>query len=196
MNRIRLLPALAVIVAVLAGCGSSGKSTTTTTTSASNAASSSPASSGGGSAGPYGGGGGAYGGAAASTTSTTGSSATGTVQITAKQSRLGAILATGPNHLTVYMFEADKAGTSACSGACATAWPPVTGKAQAGTGVSASQLGQITRSDGTKQVTYNGHPLYLFVEDKTPADTNGQGVNAFGAEWFVLSPSGHTVGAS
>lgn len=195
MNRISLIPALAVIVAVLAGCGSSNNGGTTTT-NASNAASTSSGSSGGGSAGPYGGGGGGYGSAAARTTSTTSSSASGTVQITAKQSRLGAILATGPNHLTVYMFEADKGGTSACSGACATAWPPVTGQAQAGTGVSSSQLGQITRSDGTKQVTYNGHPLYLFVEDRTPADTNGQGVNAFGAKWFVLSPSGNTVGAS
>ena len=191
MKRIGLLPALAVIVAALAGCGSSNSGTTTT--GASNAASTSTASSGGGGAGPYGGGGGAYGSAAASTTS---SSASGTVQITAKQSKLGTILATGPNHLTVYMFEADKGGTSACSGACATAWPPVIGHAQAGTGVSASQLGHITRSDGTTQVTYNGHPLYLFVEDKTPADTNGQGVNAFGAKWFVLSPSGNTVGAS
>ncbi|HTY95707.1 MAG TPA: hypothetical protein VMB91_01615 [Solirubrobacteraceae bacterium] len=191
MKRISLLPALAVIVAVLAGCGSSGNSTT----NASNAASTSPASGGAG-AGPYGGGGGAYGSAAASPTSAAGSSAPATVQITAKQSSLGTILATGPNHLTVYMFEADKGGSSACSGACAAAWPPVTGQPQAGTGVSASELGQITRSDGTKQVTYNGHPLYLFVEDRSPADTNGQGVNAFGAKWFVLSPSGNTVGSS
>jgi len=191
VKRISLLPALAVIVAVLAGCGSSGNSTT----NASNAASTSPASGGAG-AGPYGGGGGAYGSAAASPTSAAGSSAPATVQITAKQSSLGTILATGPNHLTVYMFEADKGGSSACSGACAAAWPPVTGQPQAGTGVSASELGQITRSDGTKQVTYNGHPLYLFVEDRSPADTNGQGVNAFGAKWFVLSPSGNTVGSS
>jgi len=194
VKRISLLPALAVIVAVLAGCGSSSSSGTTTT-NASNAARTSSASSGGGGAGPYGGGG-AYGKAAASTTSTTSSSASGTVQIIAKQSKLGTILATGPNHLTLYMFEADKGGASACNGACASAWPPVTGQPQAGTGVTASQLGQITRSDGTKQVTYNGHPLYLFVEDKTPADTNGQGVNAFGAKWFVLSPSGNTVGSS
>jgi predicted lipoprotein with Yx(FWY)xxD motif len=184
VKRISLLAALPVVLALLAGCGSSN--TNTSTTSASNAASTSTSSSGGGGAGPYGS-------APASTTSTSSSAAPATVVISAKQSKLGTILATGSNRLTVYLFEADRNGSSACNGACASAWPPVTGQPQAGSGVSASQLGQITRSDGTKQVTYNGHPLYLFVEDKTPADTNGQGIKAFGAAWYVLSPSGSKV---
>jgi hypothetical protein len=56
--------------------------------------------------------------------------------------------------------------------------------------LSASKLGTITRSDGAKQVTYNGHPLYLFSKDTKAGDTNGQGVTAFGAAWFALNSSG------
>jgi predicted lipoprotein with Yx(FWY)xxD motif len=95
----------------------------------------------------------------------------------------------------VYLFEADKGGQSACSGACAGAWPPVTtgGQPQASGAASASQLGTITRSDGTKQVTYNGHPLYFFVKDKDDGDAYGQGAKAFGADWYVLAPSGDKI---
>jgi len=92
---------------------------------------------------------------------------------------------------TLYLFEADSRTKSACSGACATAWPPllVTGKPIAGTGLIASKLGTITRSDGTQQVTYNGHPLYTFIKDTKPGQTTGQGVTAFGAAWFALTGS-------
>jgi predicted lipoprotein with Yx(FWY)xxD motif len=98
---------------------------------------------------------------------------------------------------TMYLFKADSGSQSACSGACATAWPPLlaTGNPTAGTGLTASKLATITRSDGNRQVTYDGHPLYLFVKDTKPGQTNGQGVTAFGAAWFALTPSGTQASA-
>ena len=63
-------------------------------------------------------------------------------------------------------------------------------------GLTTSKLATITRSDGTRQVTYNGHPLYLFVKDHKPGDVKGQGVSAFGAAWFALSPSGSQISAT
>jgi predicted lipoprotein with Yx(FWY)xxD motif len=98
---------------------------------------------------------------------------------------------------TLYLFKADSGTQSACSGACATAWPPLvaTGNPTAGAGLTASQLGTITRSGGTPQVTYHGHPLYLFVKDTKPGQTHGQGVTAFGAAWFALTPSGAQASA-
>jgi hypothetical protein len=82
-----------------------------------------------------------------------------------------------------------------CTGSCATAWAPlrVTGQPCAGSGTNAALLGTIPRSDGGSQVTYNGHPVYLFVKDLKPGDTNGEGVSAFGGSWFVLSPTGNQV---
>ena len=96
---------------------------------------------------------------------------------------------------TLYLFEKDSGGRSACSGACADAWPPlrVNGSPAAGTGVSASMIATIARSDGAAQVTYNGHPLYLYVGDRKAGDTSGQGVDAFGAEWYALTPAGDQI---
>jgi predicted lipoprotein with Yx(FWY)xxD motif len=110
---------------------------------------------------------------------------------------LGSILVNSTGR-TVYLFKADVGATSACAGACATAWPPLLAmdKPTAGTGLTASKLGTITRSDGSRQVTYNGHPLYLFIKDKKPGQTNGQGVTAFGAAWFALTPSGNQASAA
>jgi predicted lipoprotein with Yx(FWY)xxD motif len=109
---------------------------------------------------------------------------------------LGSILVNSTGR-TLYLFKADVGATSACSGACATAWPPLlaAGKPTAGTGLTASKLGTITRSGGNRQVTYNGHPLYLFIKDHKPGDVNGQGVTAFGAAWFALTPSGNQASA-
>ena len=94
---------------------------------------------------------------------------------------------------TLYLFRADDGSKSACSGPCATAWPPlvVHGKPSVGTGLSASLVATSKRSDGTRQVTYNGHPLYLYIQDQKPGDVNGQGLVAFGAAWYALSPSGN-----
>jgi predicted lipoprotein with Yx(FWY)xxD motif len=99
---------------------------------------------------------------------------------------------------TLYLFQADSGTKSACTGACATAWPPLraSGKPIAGTGITASKLGTATRSDGKPQVTYNGHPLYRFANDQSPGNANGQGVNAFGGLWYVLSPAGTAVTTS
>jgi len=84
-----------------------------------------------------------------------------------------------------------------CVGACAAVWPPLlaTGRPTGGAGLSASELGTITRSGGSHQVTYSGHPLYLFVKDRRAGQTAGQGVIAFGAAWFALAPSGSQVSA-
>src|SRR5882757_8422180 len=94
---------------------------------------------------------------------------------------LGKILVDSKGH-TLYLFQPDTARMSKCSGACALSWPPLhaAGKPSAGAGLNASQLTTIARSDGTQQVTYNGHPLYTFVKDQRPGQATGQGLSAFG----------------
>ena len=114
--------------------------------------------------------------------------------LTARHTALGTILTTGRG-FTVYAFEADKGARSACFGACATAWPPVTTSTHitvAG-GAARSLVGQTTRPGGQRQLTYAGHPLYTFAGDTSPGATNGQGSDAFGARWDVLLPAGKEV---
>ena len=98
---------------------------------------------------------------------------------------------------TLYLFQKDSGTKSACSGECAKNWPPldVSGTPTEGTGADASMVGTTKRSDGTSQITYNGHPLYLFEGDHKPGDTKGEGVNAFGGSWFALSPAGTQISA-
>jgi predicted lipoprotein with Yx(FWY)xxD motif len=98
---------------------------------------------------------------------------------------------------TLYLFKKDTGPRSRCSGSCAVAWPPLlaTGRRVAGTGVKGSKLGTTRRSDGKKQVVYNRHPLYRFAGDKKPGNTNGQGLSAFGARWFALTPAGNQASA-
>ena len=119
-----------------------------------------------------------------------------TVAVTTKKNaKLGTILA-GADVRTLYMFEADTNGSrSACSGACATAWPPLTtdGKPTAGGAASASLLSTFKRGDGTTQVAYAGHPLYYYAPDKDAGDVYGQGIKGFGARWYVVAPSGDKV---
>jgi predicted lipoprotein with Yx(FWY)xxD motif len=95
----------------------------------------------------------------------------------------------------LYLWEADKNGTSTCTGACAAAWPPVTtsGAPLAGSGVDKALLGTVKRADGTEQVTYNGHPLYYFVGDTAAGMAKGQGSKAFGAGWYVLNAKGSKI---
>jgi predicted lipoprotein with Yx(FWY)xxD motif len=131
--------------------------------------------------------------APASSAAAAGSSTTGTV-ITTQAGSAGAFLTTASGR-TVYLWAKDGMNMSACSGACAAAWPPVpaTGKLTATGGAKASDLGTITRSDGTKQVTYDGHPLYYFVGDSAAGQTNGQGSDNFGAKWWLVAPSGAQI---
>jgi predicted lipoprotein with Yx(FWY)xxD motif len=98
--------------------------------------------------------------------------------------------------LTMYDFHKDKGTTSACYGACAEAWPPLLteGKPTAAGGAEASLIGVTKRKDGTEQVTYAGHPLYGFVEDQKPGETNGNDVSGFGAQWYALEPGGKEPG--
>ena len=99
---------------------------------------------------------------------------------------------------TLYLFKKDTGTTSNCTGACAASWPPLaaSGTPKIGGGANASLVGTTKRSDGTSQVTYNGHPAYTFSGDSNAGDTNGQGVVAFGAAWFALSPSGNQLSGS
>ena len=101
----------------------------------------------------------------------------------------------GSQGRTMYLFEADKSGASTCTGACAATWPPVTtaGTPMAGSGVEQSLLGTTKRSDGTEQVTYNGHPLYYFAADTGAGMAKGQGSKEFGAGWYVVDAKGSKV---
>jgi predicted lipoprotein with Yx(FWY)xxD motif len=130
----------------------------------------------------------------ASTAGTPNGSAGGTI-IGTEHTSLGTILVAGPKHLTVYLWEADKGSTSTCSGACAQVWPPVTttGAPKAEGEAVAANLGTTTRPDGTKQVTYKGHPLYWYVSDTQAGETTGQGSTGFGAAWYVMSPDGSKI---
>lgn len=113
----------------------------------------------------------------------------------AKSGSLGQILVDGAGR-SLYLFEKDKGSTSNCSGDCAKVWPPFTssGPATAGTGAMSSLLGTTSRTDLSTQVTYHGHPLYYYVSDGSKAgSTAGQGLNQFGAGWYVLSPAGSKV---
>jgi predicted lipoprotein with Yx(FWY)xxD motif len=122
-----------------------------------------------------------------------GSSASSTV-ITTKTSSGGSFLTNSAGR-AIYLFMADSSGKSTCDGACAAAWPPViaTGQPTATGGAQASDLSTITRSDGTKQVTYDGHPLYYFQGDTGPGTDKGQGLNGFGALWYLVAPSGSSI---
>jgi predicted lipoprotein with Yx(FWY)xxD motif len=109
-------------------------------------------------------------------------------------SKLGQILVDSRGR-TLYLFGKDARGHSVCAGTCAVYWPPVLTRAvpTAGRNAQQSLLGVIRRSNGTRQVTYAGHPLYRFVQDTKPGQTNGQDLHDFGAGWYVLSPAGTTI---
>src|SRR5438067_4791278 len=130
---------------------------------------------------------------AASVLATAAFASTKTSTIALKSTAVGKVLV-GANGRTLYLFTADKGTRSVCYGQCATYWPPLTaGKPTAGAGLKASMLGTTKRKDGKLQVTYHGHPLYYFVPDKKAGQTAGQNVDAFGGEWYVVSPAGLKV---
>ncbi len=160
---VRLGAALAAPVFLLAACGGSGGSTTS------------------GGSGGYGSGAGATGSSASS----------GSATVETHSGAMGTYLTDGAGH-ALYLFAADHGGRSACSGACAAAWPPLktTGPPKAAGGAKAGKLATTSRPDGSKQVTYGGHPLYTFTGDTAAGDTNGEGSSAFGAKWWLVTPNG------
>lgn len=168
MNRTMTAVAALALVAMLAiaGCGSSSNS------------------------------GGAYGGGESTKSTSTESPASGTAAIVSVTSvpKLGRILVDSKG-FTLYDFHKDKGGKSACYGACASVWPPLTseGAPQAEEGAETSKLGTTERKDGTAQVTYAGHPLYTYTADTKPGEANGNDFSSYGAQWYALLPSGEEV---
>ena len=119
--------------------------------------------------------------------------ASGTALKTATVS--GTTVLTNAQGFTLYWFGPDTASKSSCTGSCAQIWPPVKGPATAGTGVTGT-LGTVSRSDGTVQATYNGHPLYTYTADTAAGQANGNGVNAYGGVWYEVTASGGSAPAS
>ena len=182
-----LLAVLAALALVVAGCGGSDSSTGESSNAAKENASSESS----------GGSGSRYGGSSESETKSTSAESTSGAEDTAAVVSLGSVKELGmvlvdSNGMTLYDFHKDKGTTSSCYGPCAEGWPPLLteGEATAGNGASASKLGTTERKDGTTQVTYAGHPLYTFVEDKKPGEANGNDISAFGGEWYALQGNG------
>ena len=166
MRKIWGAAGLAAFALTVSACGSSGSSTPTTgNTPAAGAGSSAPASSA--------------------------PAAAGGSTVTAKTIGSQQVLVDSKG-MTLYWFAIDTPSKSNCTGSCLTYWPPVKGPVTAGSGVTGT-LGTITRSDGTTQATYDGHPLYTYSGDPSAGATNGQGVSTFGALWWVVAPDGSVV---
>ena len=118
-----------------------------------------------------------------------------TASITTHKGKLGTYLVDGQGR-TLYLFEADKPDVSNCSGGCLSVWPPMTAGSKppvASGGVVASKLGMTTQQSGKPVVTYGGHPLYYYTADQKAGDATGQGLDQFGAEWYVVAPSGSKI---
>ena len=131
--------------------------------------------------------------AAAGSSPATSASAASSTTLTARTIG-GQQVLTNSAGLTVYWFAPDTSTTSKCTGSCATYWPPVKGPATAGSGVTGT-LGTITRSDGTTQATYDGHPLYTYAGDTAPGQAKGNGLNVSGGLWYEMTVSGATPAA-
>ncbi len=173
--RVGGIVAVTAVALTVAACGSSSNSSS----SASSAAT--PVSSSNG-----------YGGSNASNTSSAPSGSA--VAISTAKGPDGTYL-TGASGKAIYLWVADSHDKSVCSGACAQAWPPVTVKSMptASGGAVSSDLGTISRTNGTKQVTYQGHPLYYFVGDTHSGTIAGQGSDGFGAKWWLVTPKGTAI---
>jgi predicted lipoprotein with Yx(FWY)xxD motif len=170
----RTLPAIAILAIgaalVVAGCGGSDGSSS-------------------GEGGAYGSGGGS------TTTQKEAASAGAGAVAAAKSPQLGTILVDSKG-FTLYDFHKDRGAQSACYGACASTWPPLStsGAPRAMSGAEASKLGTTKRSDGTLQVTYADRPLYTYVADTKPGDVKGNDFSSFGAQWYALKPNGEEAG--
>jgi predicted lipoprotein with Yx(FWY)xxD motif len=133
-------------------------------------------------------------GSVAGDASTVADSATASSTVSLRKTDLGQVLVNSRGR-TLYLFAKDRSGKSACTASCARFWPPLVSAAKptAGPGVKLSLLGRTKRSNGSMQVTYNGHPLYTYAPDKQAGQTNGQGSNGFGARWWVVSARGTAI---
>ena len=127
-------------------------------------------------------------GACGSADTTTGADGGGVTVATAERDP-GEVLVDGDG-MTLYLFDSDPDGESACTDGCAETWPPLLGTPTAGAGVDAGLLGTIERPDGATQATYAGHPLYHYAPDEAPGDVTGQGV---GEVWWVVAPDGSAI---
>jgi predicted lipoprotein with Yx(FWY)xxD motif len=135
---------------------------------------------------------------ATSSTSGTSNSSSGPAAATAGSLKTapigGATVLTNANGFTLYSFAPDTPAKSSCNGSCAQNWPPVTGPATA-SGVTGT-FATITRSDGSVQATFDGHPLYTFAGDTAPGQNNGNGLNAAGGLWHEITTSGTAQASS
>jgi predicted lipoprotein with Yx(FWY)xxD motif len=118
----------------------------------------------------------------------------GVAGVAVRTTSIGPVVVNG-NGRTVYLFEKDKNGTSACYDQCAKYWPPLIthGMPSTGAGADPSLLGTSRRADGSEQITYANQPLYLYAFDTAPGDVNGEGSKEFGAEWDALTPAGQKI---
>lgn len=187
-----LLAVLGAIALAVAGCGG-GSSTSESSNPSSNENASSESSSGYG--GRYGNSESESENKSASSESAAGAESGAGVVSLGNVQKLGMVLVDS-NGMTLYDFHKDKGTTSSCYGPCAEGWPPMLteGEPTVGNGASASKLGTTERKDGTTQVTYAGHPLYTFVEDKKPGEAKGNDVSAFGGQWYALKGNGEEAG--
>ena len=176
--RVGGLVAVAAVALTVAACGSSSGS------SSSAASSATPASSSNG-----------YGGSTSANTSSGSNASTSSAVAISTAKGPDGIHLTGSSGKALYLWVADSNGKSVCSGACAQAWPPVIAKStpKAVGGVVSSDLGTTSRSNGTKQVTYKGHPLYYYVGDSHSGTITGQGSDSFGAKWWLITPKGMAI---
>jgi predicted lipoprotein with Yx(FWY)xxD motif len=124
----------------------------------------------------------------------TGAVAAGAKKVQLRSGPLGRYLVDGHGR-SLYLFEKDRGGRSSCYGNCASVWPPLiaNGRVAHGPGVSAGKLSSVARRGGGREVTYGGHPLYYYAGDARPGQTSGEGLNQFGAKWYVLAASGHKI---
>ena len=166
-------PPLVATVLLAAACSSSSSGSSAPST----AAASAPAGS-----------------SSVSSAAAAGSGAAGGAVVTSTTGSAGTFL-TDASGKALYLWVADTTTKSTCSGGCASAWPPLTttGAPTAAGAAKASDLGTTKRSDGSLQVTYDGHPLYYFVGDSGKGETKGQGSNSFGAKWWLVTPAGTAI---
>jgi predicted lipoprotein with Yx(FWY)xxD motif len=121
-----------------------------------------------------------------------GSSGSGSLTIMTKKASDGKTYLVDQAGRTLYLFQPDSSGKSVCNGQCAVIWPPLSGKATLGSGLT-GKLTTFQRADGGAQVVYNGHPLYYYVSDSAPGETSGEAIDLNGGLWYVLDPNGNAV---